>query len=199
VTETDALGNGVTYLVRTNKMTGEIVSKEPIGKTTKPLTQQDKDAATAFKKSMDLIDKIEQQYDPKIVGPIDTLSAWIGNKAGIATDDTKRHYELDSTLQNLKANLTAALIKGVPSDKDMAVIEGMMPSSSDSEPVFKAKLKNIKEILNRQGLQFTKDRLEPVGAGEIGISTPKPETPEPPKPDSNSTKWYGDGYEIITY
>ena len=161
VTEETPYGGKTIYSVRTDKRTGDVVSKTPIGKSAKPISQQDKDAISATKKSLDLIDDIEKAYSEDIVGPVDNALSWGANLLGINTDQSVRNRQLNATLQNLKANLTAALIKGVPSDKDMAVIEGMLPSTTDSEEVFMAKLKNIKRILAQQGAAFTKDYLEP--------------------------------------
>jgi len=196
VTEKDPLGNETTYAVRTSKVTGEVISKTPIGKGTKPISQQDKDSINATKKSLDLIDRVEEQVADNLVGPIDAAFAWGSNAVGVPTQDTIDTNRLDATLQNLKANLTAALIKGVPSDKDMAVIEGMLPSVWDSAPVFKAKLENIREILKRQGAQFTQEYLDPIGAGEIGISAEDPSKAGTTKQKENP---YGPDYEIISF
>ena len=158
VTVKDGMGNEVSRVVPVNKSTGNIVvngvdSGQPAVSIKNPtISQQDKDSALATTKSLELLGEAKQLYTPDIVGPMDNTLAWLANATGTAREggDAQRNRELNQVLQNLKANLVAALIKGVPSDRDLKIIEEMLPSTSDSEPVFKQKLRRIEEILQRQ-------------------------------------------------
>jgi len=166
----DGNGNVVKQQVPVNKVTGNIIingvdSGKPAQSTERPKpTQADRDAAMSTKKAFDNIANIETLYSSDIVGPIDNTAAWIANATGTAQKggDAQRNYQLNQEVQNLKANLTAALIKGVPSDKDMQVIEDMLPNTSDSEAVFAAKTKRIKTILERQN-ELSKEQAAKSG------------------------------------
>jgi hypothetical protein len=163
ITYKDGSGNTIKKQVPVNKTTGNIVQKDAQGNLIdtgkqavtserKTISQADKDSATAFKTAQDNISQIEKLYTPDIVGPVDNALSWIANTTGTAQrgGDAERNYQLNQEIQNLKANLTAALIKGVPSDRDLQMIEDMLPSTGDSQEVFKAKLGRIKNILSRQ-------------------------------------------------
>jgi hypothetical protein len=158
VTTKDANGNEVTKSYPINKATGTVVENgmdtgKPLPDTVKAptMSQADRDAALAAKNAFSGIEDIRSKFDPSAVGSFDNAVAVLDNAGGFnVSEDTVKNRELNQSIQNLKANLTAALIKGVPSDRDLQMIEDMLPSTSDSEVVFTAKLNNIEKILKKQ-------------------------------------------------
>ncbi len=196
VTDRDGYGNETTRQIPFDKTTGQPVTDGAgVGTKAPALSQQDRDAADATGKALGLLDTISGQYNPDLVGLADNTLAASLNSLGINTADTTKNRVLNATMQNLKANLTAALIKGVPSDKDMKVIEDMLPATSDSEDVFQAKLGNIKEILSKQSQGTKKQILDPRQQGGIvPVSTPG-------STETNSTGGspYGTDYTVIRF
>ncbi len=188
VTDRDEYGNETTRVVPIDKRTGRPVSQgttgvggtegEPgaggttVSRKRPAATQADRDAALAAKKAMDDIDQIETLKSGDIIGPVDSGIATAANTFGINSERAARNRVLNQVLQNLKANLTDALIKGVPSDRDMQVIEDMLPSVWDSEEVFEAKLKRIRGILDRQN-ELAKKQAEPRGQSEMYETEPR--------------------------
>jgi hypothetical protein len=204
VVSRDGSGNETTKKVPVNKLTGNIVvdgrdSGEKASSFKRPTpSQQDRDSALAGKKGMDNIANIKQLYAPDIVGPIDNAFAWVANATGTAQSggDAERNYKLNQEVQNLKANLTSALIKGVPSDRDLAMIEDMLPSTSDSEAVFNAKLKRIEDILSRQQ-KMTEEQMRPRGQSEMyKLDT---HTTDSNTTTTNGGTKYGKDTEIIRF
>ena len=174
----DGSGNIVKKLTPVNKLTGHKVirdkdgnlvdSGEPLTTAERPkITQADKDTAVSNKAAMANVKAIDKLYAPDIVGPVDNTLAWVANTTGTAQKggDAERNYKLNQEIQNLKANLTSALIKGVPSDRDLKMINDMLPSTSDSEAVFKGKLARIKQILERQN-KIQQDTAIKQGQGD---------------------------------
>ena len=161
VTYKDADGNTIKETVPVSKITGNVMVKDENGNIVdsgkpaqsferQPLSQADRDSALALKNAYTNIKDIERMYSPDIVGPVDNFVSFGLNSAGINNERATRNRELLQTTQNLKANLTDALIKGVPSDRDLKMIEDMLPKPSESEFTFRKKLKNIESILLKQ-------------------------------------------------
>jgi len=200
VTDRDGLGNETITQVPIDKRTGKPINPEDsaVGSKAPVLSQADRDSASATTNALDLLNQIETQYDDNLVGLFDNAASATLNTLGINTKKTTENRQLNATLQNLKANLTAALIKGVPSDKDMAVIEDMLPSTTDNEDVFDAKMKNVKQILTQQQDQFKQNILNPRQQGSITGVRPNVDNRVT---DTNTSQGsiYGIGTDIISF
>jgi len=167
-----------------NPTAGNAVGNPPmnagVGVKAPTLSQADRDAASATTNALKLLDTAGGQYRPGIVGGMDSGIAFGKNMVGMNSKDTTDNRVLNSTLQNLKANLTAALIKGVPSDKDMKVIEDMLPSVWDNENTFAGKMENVRNILTKQAQTTKTNILDPRQQGGI---VPPMEAPKAKAPD----------------
>ncbi|HOI84204.1 MAG TPA: hypothetical protein PKW30_07820, partial [Campylobacterales bacterium] len=83
---------------------------------------------------------IAKYFDKSRIGPVDYGMAWMTNKAGINTENSKNTIALNASIEGLIGAVKDVYsIKGNISNADMQRIQSMSPNITDSEDAFKEK------------------------------------------------------------
>lgn len=125
----------------------------------------------------DQIDRMSNAWDEKVSATGSGLTALIPN--------TKAHTYTTDERNQTKEMLVRAMSQTVPREANMAVIEPMIPTATDSKETKTEKVKNLKSYFKDQREQFYKtlaasnvnmdvSKLAPTPAGQAKTTKPSP-------------------------
>jgi len=158
VTTRDGLGREETKLVPT--VNGKVVGEgEVIAKKSPVLNQDDKAFLDDFSQSDLQLNVLEDTLQPtpegvedkySIWGFLNAPASWIGAKFG--SPEGQEYEKVAQQLSNMQL-ASQNLIKGVPSDRETAILKQSIPSITDDEDVAYEKLQKWKQAFSNKTAQ----------------------------------------------